>query len=105
MHNSILGSGRTTTLAASARFGSRATKVCHPCQLFEESVTTCLRHNTEHFRLQSDRNVTRLLILPPAGWPELETVRSAVLLVRLAFEQASLLHPFEQRGNGVGVTG
>ena len=71
--------------------------------MFQEFFPLILRQHAEHFRLQSDGDLTRLVVFAfPVGL-ELKAVGPAVFLVGPAFEQAGLFHPLQQRRHGIRV--
>ena len=71
--------------------------------MFEKFLAVCFRQNAEHFGLQGDGDLARLLISASALGLQMKAMRPAVLFVLPAFEQAGLLHSLQQRRHGVRV--
>ncbi len=72
-------------------------------EVFEEFLPTRLREDLQHFGLKGKRQDACLVELSAAGGPEVNAIGAAILLMRFASDQSQRRHPFQQRGDGVGI--
>ena len=74
-------------------------------EVLEEFFALCFRQDTQDLFLQFESDRAGFDVFLFSGGLKLESVGATILLMRLSLDQAGGLHAFEQRCDGVGITG
>ena len=91
-------------MLARSGFRSLAAGVGDSRQIHQETFAFVCRQNRERFHLQDHGPFAHLRVFFPAEGQQFYAMGTAILFVPSSFQEAVLLHAFQERCHGVRVT-